>query len=262
MTEQLHVTDRDAVRWIELDRPDSKNGLTVELNGMIIEAVRGAEAAAETRVVVIAGAGGSFCSGLDLREAMRMGPSAIDQMRERMRTHFHGLIRAVRGCKKPTIAAVDGGAIGFGCDLALACDMRVLSDRARFGEIFVKRGLMPDGGSTFMLPRLVGLGRALELMLTGDIIDAAEAQRIGLGNRLFPSAEFEASAWAFAGQIAAGPPLVHQAIKTSVQASLSGDLDAALEREVEGQMRLLQSADFMEGLSAFFAKRPPKFQGK
>jgi enoyl-CoA hydratase/carnithine racemase len=261
MSEQLRIIDRDRVRWIELDRPESRNGLTLEINAAIIEALAGAEASDETRVIAIAGAGGHFCSGLDLKDAMRAGPAAPDVLRDRMRTYFHGLIRAVRGTRKPTIAVVDGGAVGFGCDLALACDLRLLSERARFGEIFVKRGLMPDGGSTYTLPRIVGLGRALELMLTGDVIDAAEAHRIGLGNRVYPVAELEASAWAFATALAAGPPLVHQAIKAAVAAALDGDLDAALERELDGQIRLLQSADFFEGVSAFFAKRPPRFTG-
>ena len=262
MSEELKTIDRDGVRWLELYRPESKNGLTIELNAALIEALRGADADDGLRVVVLAGGGGNFCSGLDLKEAMRAGPAGPEQMRERMRTYFHGLIRAVRACRKPTIAAVNGGAVGFGCDLALACDLRLLSERARFGEIFVKRGLMPDGGSTFTLPRIVGLGRALELMLTGDVIDAAEAHRIGLGNRIYPVAELEASAWAFAAAIAAGPPMVHRAIKSAVAASLAGDLEAALERELDGQMRLLQSADFLEGVSAFFGKRPPRFSGK
>ncbi len=139
------------------------------------------------RVVVLTGAGGAFSSGLDLRVAAEEGmdPATIEG---RMRTHFHGLIRAVRACPLPTVAVVDGPAAGFGCDLALACDLRLVSDRARFGEIFVKRGLMPDGGGTWMLPRLIGLGRALELMLTGELVDAAEAHRIGLANRVYPAA--------------------------------------------------------------------------
>jgi enoyl-CoA hydratase/carnithine racemase len=259
---ELNVVDRDGVRWIELDRPESRNGLTVEFNAQIIEAVAGAEQSDATRAVVLTGAGGHFCSGLDLKAAMQMPQVPMEERSENMRRFFHGLIRAVRGCSRPTIAAVDGAAAGFGCDLALACDLRIVSDRARFGEIFVRRGLMPDGGSTFILPRLVGLGRALELMLTGDQVDAAEAHRIGLANRLVPAAELHDAAWALAIQIAKGPPLVHRAIKRAVALAAEGTFDHALDRERETQMQLLQSVDFVEGVMAFFQKRDPAFKGK
>jgi 2-(1,2-epoxy-1,2-dihydrophenyl)acetyl-CoA isomerase len=262
MTQDVKVTDESGVRWIAIDRPESKNGLTIEVNGAMIEALEGAEQDESVRVVVLTGTGGSFSSGLDLKDAMRRGPMTPEATEERMRSHFHGLIRAIRAVRVPTIAAVDGAAAGFGCDLALACDLRLLSDRARFGEIFVHRGLMPDGGGTFHLPRLVGLGRALELMFTGDVIDAEEACRIGLGNRIIPAAEFEAGVRAFAARLAAGPPLAYRAIKEAVYASLEGDLEAALEREVRGQLGLLQSADFIEGVTAFLQKRDPSFRGR
>jgi len=257
--EEVRVTDRDGVRWIELDRPASRNGLTVEVNQRLIDALRGAPGVA--RAVVIAGAGGSFCSGLDLKDAMRRGGRPPADLEHDLRTYFHGLIRAVRELPMPSIAAVDGAAAGFGCDLALACDLRVLSDRARFGEIFVRRGLMPDGGGTWMLPRLVGVGRALELMLTGEIVDAAEAHRIGLGNRLWPQAELVERTWALAGALAKGPPRVHRLIKASVYAGLDGSLDDALDREARGQLECLQSRDFVEGVSAFLGKREPSFTG-
>lgn len=262
MSDELKVVDRDGVRWIEMNRPASKNGLTVEFNQQIIEAFEQVETDDALRCIVLAGAGGSFCSGLDLKQAMSRGPLTPEQRDENMREYFHGLIRAVRGSTRPTIAAVDGAAAGFGCDLALACDIRLLSDRALFGEIFVKRGLMPDGGSTFILPRLIGLGRALELMLTGEIVDAAEAHRIGLGNKVIAAGEFEAAVWEYAVRIAAGPPLVHQAIKRAVARSQEGTFDQALDRERENQLELLQTQDFMEGVMAFIQKRDPKFKGK
>ena len=202
------ITDEAKVRWITLNRPETRNALTTALNQAVITAIQGAEAAG-ARVVVLSGAGGAFSSGLDLRVAAEEGmdPSTIEG---RMRSYFHGLIRAVRSCPLPTVAVVDGAAAGFGCDLALAADLRLCSDRARFGEVFVKRGLMPDGGGTWTLPRLVGLGRAMEMMLTGELVDAAEAHRIGLVNRVFPAAELEPAAWAFARgarpRPSAGPP--------------------------------------------------------
>jgi enoyl-CoA hydratase/carnithine racemase len=261
MTEPVRVTDRDQVRWIELRRPESRNGLTVETNRMLI-AARGGAVPAGARAVVLTGADGHFCSGLDLKEALRTGPRPPADLDRDMRTHFHGLIRAVRAVDAPVVAAVDGPAVGYGCDLALACDLRVVSERARFGEVFVRRGLMPDGGGTFTLPRLIGLGRALELMFTGDAVDGAEAVRIGLANRLLPIDGFERAVRDLAQRLAKGPPLVLRMIKRAVYDSLDGDLDAALEREAVGQLQLLGSADFVEGVAAFLQKREPNFGGK
>ena len=261
MTQDVQVTDRDAVRWIEIRRPETRNALTLEVNLRLIEALGGV-AEAGARAVVLAGHGGHFCSGLDLKDAMRRGPMSPADLEKGMRENFHGLIRAVRAVDAPVIAAVDGAAAGFGCDLALACDLRLVSDRARFGEVFVRRGLMPDGGGTFSLPRLVGVGRALEIMLTGDLVEAPEAVRIGLANRLSPVDGFEEAVWQFAATLAKGPPLVHRLVKRAVYDGLGGDFEAALEREAAGQFQCLQSADFMEGVAAFLQKREPRFSGR
>ena len=254
----LGVEDRGPVRILTLDRPDSKNGLTVELVYALRDAVRDTTA----RVVMLAGANGAFCSGLDLKAAMQRGVAPTPQAEKDLREGFHGLIRALVEGDRPTIACVDGAAAGFGCDLALACDLRVISERAKFGEIFVKRGLMPDGGGTWTLPRIVGLGRALELFYTGDTIGADDAIRIGLANQLHPSAEVHAKAEALALRIADGPPLVHRLVKRAVYASADGDLAAALDREAAGQLQLLGSEDFREGVTAFLQKRSPRFQGR
>jgi 2-(1,2-epoxy-1,2-dihydrophenyl)acetyl-CoA isomerase len=259
MSSEVHVSDQDGVRWIELRRPESRNALTPDINRELIAAVQGGDAAG-ARVLVLAGAGGHFCSGLDLKESIRRGPRPPAELEKDLRETFHGLIRAVRAAPQPVIAAVDGPAVGFGCDLALACEVRLISSRARFGEIFVRRGLMPDGGGSYSLARLVGLGRAFDLLLTGDIVEAADAVRIGLASRLLEG-DFEQGARAYATTLAKGPPLVYQRLKRAVYASL-GDLDAALDREAEGQLQLIQSADFIEGVAAFIQKREPKFQGK
>lgn len=256
---EVHVDDFDGVRWIELRRPASKNALTVEVNQAMIAAIEGAGAA---RVIVLAGGDGAFCSGLDLKDAMTRGPRPADDLERDLRAYFHGLILAVRRAPQPTIAAVDGAAAGFGCDLALACDLRLLSDRARFGEIFVKRGLMPDGGGTWFLPRIVGTGRALEMLLTGDVVEAKRAHEIGLGNTLWPAAEFAASARAYATRLAKGPPTVLALVKRAVHDGQDGPLEDALDREARGQLRCLQSRDFLEGVAAFLGKREPKFSGE
>lgn len=256
----LKLDDRGAVRWLVMDRPESKNGLTVDLVYRLRDAIR--DAPPEIRTIVLAGANGAFCSGLDLKDAMRRGLSPGPAVEKDLREGFHGLIRALVDGDRPTIAVVDGAAAGFGCDLALACDLRVVSERAKFGEIFVKRGLMPDGGGTWTLPRIVGLARALELFYTGDIVGAEDAVRIGLANKLWPSAELDARAGELADRIANGPPLVHRLVKRAVYAGLDGDLAAALDREATGQMQLLGSRDFAEGVTAFLQKRDPRFQGK
>jgi enoyl-CoA hydratase/carnithine racemase len=259
---EVRISDEGGIRTITLDRPESKNGLTVEVNARMIGALDEAAASKTVRVVALAGAGGAFSSGLDLKTAAAMGQTGPQATETRMRTYFHGLIRAIRACPMPVVALVDGAAAGYGCDLALACDLRFCSDRARFGQIFVKRGLMPDGGGTFQLARIVGLGRALELMLTGDLVDAQEAYRIGLANRVVPAADFAPAARGYLEKLAGGPPLVHRAVKQYTYTALETNLDAALENEVRGQLRLLQSADFLEGVTAFFQKRDPKFRGE
>lgn len=256
----LVLDDRGAVRWLVLDRPESKNGLTVELVYRLRDAIAGAPAA--VRVIVLAGANGAFCSGLDLKDAMRRGIAPGPAVERDLREGFHGVIRALVEGDRPTIAVVDGAAAGFGCDLALACDLRVVSERAKFGEIFVKRGLMPDGGGTWTLPRIVGLARALELLYTGDLVGADDAVRIGLANKLYPSTEIETRAHELAERIANGPPLVHRLVKRAVYAGLDGDLAAALDREATGQLALLGSRDFGEGVTAFLQKREPRFRGE
>jgi len=256
----LQLEDRDRVRTITIDRPASRNGLTAELCVQIAAAVRGVPD--EVRAIVLTGANGAFCSGLDLKDAMQRGLGPGPALERGLREDFHGAIRALVGSDRPTIALVDGAAAGFGCDLALACDLRIASDRGVFGEVFVKRGLMPDGGGTWHLPRIVGLGRALELMLTGELVAAGEALRIGLANRVIPHGEIRARTHELAAAIAGGPPLVHRAVKRAVYAGLDGDLAAALDREAAGQIELLGSRDFGEGVTAFLQKRPPRFEGR
>lgn len=257
---EVRIEDTGAVRTITLDRPESRNGLTVEICGQLRDAVSGAPDA--IHAIVLTGASGAFCSGLDLKDTMRRGITSPEELGRGLREGFHGLQKALVQSPKPTIAAIDGAAAGFGCDVALACDLRIGSDRAIFGEIFVKRGLMPDGGGTWLLPRIVGLGNALQMLLTGDLVKADEALRLGLLSQIVPHAELMATVAAFAARIAAGPPIVHKLVKQSVYAGLSGDLESALAREATGQLQLLQSADFREGVAAFLQKRDPKFTGK
>lgn len=249
-----------SVALLRLNRPHAKNALNRELVTALGQAVQRSAYDPEVRAVVLTGSGAAFCSGVDLKEAAQDIRRA-DAVAERI-DGFHTIVRAIAGAPKPVIAAVGGPAVGFGCDLALACDLRVLSHDAYLQEKFVSIGLMPDGGGTFLLPRLVGLGRALELLLLGERVEAERARELGLALKVTAADALLDEAMALAARLAKGPPLALASIKHAARASLGGDLDAALEREKVGQMRLLSSADALEGVLAFLQKRDPKFKGQ
>ena len=254
----LLVSSSDAVATLTLNRPDSKNALNRELVVALGDALQSLAQEPAVRAVVLVGAGESFCSGADLKSAM--SETDVD-MAQRL-DEFHVLIRAIVSAPKPFVAAMDGPAVGFGADLALACDLRVMSTRAYLQEKFVKIGLMPDGGGTFWLPRLVGLGRAMEMLLLGSKIEAELALSLGLTNRVVAPDSVLSTAQALASELAKGPPLALEQIRHSVRESFRGSIEDALTREKSGQLRLLASEDMMEGVLAWAQRREPKFQGK
>jgi 2-(1,2-epoxy-1,2-dihydrophenyl)acetyl-CoA isomerase len=263
MSEDVLLIDRDGpVTVLTLNRPRQRNALD---RALIVALGAGIQAAAEdpgARAVVLTGAGGAFCAGADLKAALSgEGGSPFEQLDATLDA-YHAIIRGIIGAPKPVVAAVDGGAVGFGCDLALACDLRVLSTEAYLQEKFVKIGLMPDGGGTFWLPRLVGLGRAMEMMLLGEPVPAEEARSFGLANRVVPAPLLRAEAMKLAHQLAKGPPLAYAEIKKAVRAGLGGTIDETLPLEKKGQIRCLTSNDCMEGVAAWMQKREPSFQGK
>jgi enoyl-CoA hydratase/carnithine racemase len=250
----------DKVRILKLNRPQAMNALDTELVAALGAALARAHDDASVRAILVTGEGGSFCSGADLKEAM----ATLGQgkpLGERV-IPFQAIVKSIAATPKPVVAAVDGAAVGFGADLALACDLRVLSDRAYLQEKFVGIGLMPDGGATFHLPRLVGIGRALELLLLGEKIEAARALELGLANRVVAPEACVPEALALAKRLSEGPPLALSKIKMATRAALSSTLDEALSREGAGQSELLSSADLVEGVSAWAAKRKPNFQGR
>lgn len=262
MSDDVLLLERDGkVAVLTLNRPRAKNAL----DRALLEAL-GAQLAAlaedaSVRVIVITGAGGAFCSGADLKAAMSDGGGVFDKLDATLDS-YHAIIRAIAFAPKPVLALVEGGAVGFGCDIALACDMRLLAEGAYLQEKFVKIGLMPDGGGTFWLPRLVGLGRAMEIILLGEPIDAATALTLGLANRVVPVASIREEGMALARKLANGPPLAYAEIKRAVRAGLGGTIDTALEMEKKGQLRCLTSSDCFEGVAAWVQKREPDFQGK
>lgn len=258
MESVLLVERNGPVTTLIMNRPETRNALDPEL---LLALGRGLDEAARdphTRAVVLCGAGDSFCSGADLKGALGDLDAGID-LGPRI-AQFHALIRAIVYAPKPFVAALRGPAVGFGADLALACDLRVLHPDAYLQEKFVAIGLMPDGGGSFWLQRLIGYGRAMEYLMLGTRIDAPLALQLGLANRVVPDERAEAQTLAL--QLAAGPPLALAAIKSAVREAASGGIEAALEREKTGQTALLGSADFREGVAAWAAKRPSAFSGR
>jgi 2-(1,2-epoxy-1,2-dihydrophenyl)acetyl-CoA isomerase len=245
---------------VTLNRPEARNSLTKSVVHALAAAIEGAGADADVRCVVLTGAGGHFCAGADLRRTFVEDPHLMDHLDLYMDA-FHSLVRAIVRCPKPTIAQMDGAAVGFGADMALACDLRVASTAAYLQEKFVNIGLMPDGGGTFWLPRLLGTARAMKAMLLSEKLEAKELDSLGLLAGLVAPDELQAATMALAQRIEAGPPLAYAALKSAVYGSL-GDLEAALKREREGQLRLLKSQDCIEGIMAWSQKRPPDFKGQ
>lgn len=250
----------DGIATLTMNRPEARNALDVPMREELVDALDEIERDPAVRVVILTGAGGHFSAGGDVKTmAARRHTAAEGRARVELLNRF---VLRLFNFPKPTIAMVDGFAVGAGCNIALGCDMIVASDRAKFGEVFLRIGLVPDGGGTWLLQRMVGLAKAKEMVLTAEIIDAAEALRIGLVNRVVPAAELESATRALAAKIAIGPPLAATLAKSLLNRAATVDLAAALEGEAFGQSNAITSEDHAEGVRAFLEKRAPKFQGR
>jgi enoyl-CoA hydratase/carnithine racemase len=258
MGEEVSVDAVGATRVVTIRRAHARNALTRDVLRKMTAAIDAAGGDPAVRCVVVAGEGDHFCAGADLRQSFIDDPHLLEHVEVYM-DDFHGLIRSLVRCEKPTIARMDGAAVGFGADLAFACDLRVVSTRAYAQEKFVRIGMMPDGGGTFWLPRLLGTARAMQMILLADRVEAAELHRLGVAVEMVAPEALSSTVTAIARRIESGPPLAHAAIKKALYASL-GDLDAALRREREGQLALLRSRDVMEGVAAWMEKREPSFE--
>jgi 2-(1,2-epoxy-1,2-dihydrophenyl)acetyl-CoA isomerase len=256
-TGKLLVSLADGIKRITINRPERRNSVDGDTVRLLRDAVR--ESASDgTRVVVLTGAGDSFCAGADLAATSASDIAAFDVTKE-LRENVNPTILALRGLPVPVIARVHGTAVGVGCNYALACDLIVASEQASFGQVFIKIGLMPDGGSTFFLPRLVGYHKAFELIATGEIISAQEAQQLGLVNKVVPFGELDSTVDRLAALLANSPAVAIAKIKEGLNQGLQSDLSSALDFEAVNQDACFHSPDFIEGVTAFLQKRKAVF---
>ena len=254
----IEVTRADAIATVTINRPQRKNAVTGDMWALLAETFRSLSADTEVRCVVITGAGGEFCSGADL-SARTAGERPVHQLAAMRSVNDAAL--ALHRMPQPTIAKVRGVAVGAGCNMALGCDLVVASENARFSEIFAKRGLSVDFGGTWLLPRRVGLHRAKELALFGDIISAADARELGLVNRVLPDAELDSFVDDWARRLAAGPPIALALTKRMLNNAMNVTMEEALDDEGAAQTVNFGTKDTIEAMSAFTEKREPKFKG-
>jgi 2-(1,2-epoxy-1,2-dihydrophenyl)acetyl-CoA isomerase len=257
--DKILVAQHNGIKRITFNTPERRNAVDQEmidhLHHVVLETARDA-----TRVLILAGAGDAFCSGADVKGMLARGRTF--DVSEQLRRATNPTIVALREMAKPVIAAVHGPAVGLGCNYALAADLRIASAAARFGQVFSKIGLVPDGGSTYLLPRLIGYSKAFELMATGDLIDAEQALALGLVTSVVVPEELDATVNRWAERLAAGPAVALAGIKRALIYAETHNLPESLDYEADTQGQCFRSDDFREGVKAFLEKRPPVFQGR
>ena len=262
-TEDVLLTaDADGVRTLTLNRPKAYNSLTVELKERLLAALRAAAADDGVRAVVITGSGKAFCAGQDLKEHVGLLQAGDPAPLQTVSKHYNPIVRTIVEMPKPVIAAVNGPAAGAGAAFAYASDLRIAASSANFLMAFANVGLGPDSGASWSLQRLIGYGRAAELMLLARTVDAEEALRLGLVGEVVPDEELAARAQKIAAKLANGPTVAYAKIKSTLSAATESTLEEALAAEDAAQSALGATADHAEAVEAFVTKRKPVFQGK
>jgi enoyl-CoA hydratase len=258
----IKLEQADGVAIITLNAPDKLNSLSWKMMREITWACDEIEGGGKARVLVITGAGRAFCAGADLEDLQKTVSLKPAQREPNLKAWFK-LVWRIKSVELPTIAAINGAALGGGFALAIACDIRIAADDARVGSVFVQRGASSaDMGMSWILPRIVGAGWAAELMFTGDIIDAAKGERIGLFNRVVPRDQLMQATMELASKLAAGPPLGLKFTKRALNRSVWEGLQSQLEYESATQTLTFFSEDFQEGVKSFYEKRKPVFRGR
>jgi 2-(1,2-epoxy-1,2-dihydrophenyl)acetyl-CoA isomerase len=250
------------ITTITLNRPEKLNAFSGTMREDLLAALGAAAGDPGCRVVVITGAGRAFCAGGDVEYMSGLQKDRNVDAFRKLLDAGRDVVTAIVEMTKPVIASVNGIAAGAGCNLALACDYRIASDTAKLGETFVRIGIHPDWGGTWLLPRLVGPSRALEILMTGRMVDAAEALSIGMVDRVVPLSELPLQTASLTRAIADGPPIAIADIKRALAASRTNTLRAQVDLENEHQLRAFRSSDAAEGMAAFFEKRAARFEGK
>jgi len=264
----LHRVDGQ-VSWITLNRPEVRNAMTGDQRERVIALLEEASVSLDVRAVVLTATGEGFCTGADLR-AGRGAPAPrpegapdriMGEAARMIRRGAQRLMSAILDCEKPVVAAVNGTAAGIGAHMAFACDLVVAAQGARFIEVFVRRGISPDGGGAYLLPRIIGLQKAKELVFFGDDLPAEEAERLGLVNRVVAREKLEEEAAALAGRLAKGPTKAISMAKWLLNRSLDSDRRTAFEEEAWAQELIVSTSDSQEGMRAFAERRDPEFRG-
>ncbi|HET6850873.1 MAG TPA: enoyl-CoA hydratase [Pyrinomonadaceae bacterium] len=261
MYEHILVSEADCILTITLNRPDKLNAFIGHMRRDLAEALEQAGSDRSVRVIVITGAGRAFCAGGDVAFMAELMQRRDAEEFARILGAGRRVITAIRQMTKPVIASINGPASGAGCNLALACDLRIASNTATFSQSFAKVGLHPDWGGTYFLPRLVTPNKACEMFFLGESIDAGEAARLGIVNQVVAPEELESTTLQLAERLRAAPPIALAAAKHAVYMSEAADLDEMLRYETEAQLRCFESDDGHEGVHAFLEKREPKFTG-